>query len=244
MRNLLLQDLLLGLNDLLDKRVPTLRSSAAGRLYEPLLVSQRDAIQALPEPLRVGEPLAEDLGEMDVRHDSFGGAVYFVTEAYIRLEAYEPELARRARAIRETFVPSLAELRATYPTEAAAAIRRAPKLEAMKAELEAFPVLGGTLYTWVKEHIEAGKRLDQLTSERASVRAETASDRGPAGVLRSATVGLLGRARAAMADELAANATLPRNLVEQTFGYFDELSLTRAGKAKPAKSTGNTPVEG
>ena len=47
-----------------------------------------------------------------------------------------------------------------------------------------------------------------------------------------------------MADELAANATLPRNLVEQTFGYFDELSLTRAGKAKPAKSTGNTPVEG
>lgn len=239
MRNLLLTDLLLGLNDLLDKRGTTLRSSAAGRLYEPLLVSQRDAIEALPESLRGGEPLADALGAMDLRHDSFGSAVYFLTEAHIRLEPFEPELARRARAIRDAFVPTLSELRATYPTEAAAAIRRAPKLEAMKAELEAFPVMGGTLYTWVKEHIEAGKRLDQLTSERATVRAETASDRGPAGGLRSATIGLLGRARAAMTDELAANTTLPRNLVEETFGYFDELSLTRAGKEKPAKEKPN-----
>jgi hypothetical protein len=244
MRNLLLADLLLGLNDLLDHRITTLRSSATGRLYEPLLVSQRDAIQALPEPLRAGEPLAEDLGAMDVRHDSFGSAVYFITEAYLRLEAYEPAFASRARAIRDAFVPSLAELRAAYPTEAAAAIRRAPKLEAMKAELEAFPVLGGSLYSWVKEYVEAGKRLDQLTSERASVRAETASDRGPAGALRGAMIGLLGRARAAMADELAANTTLPRNLVEQTFGYFDELSVTRARKTKPAESVGSTPVEG
>jgi len=31
---------------------------------------------------------------------------------------------------------------------------------------------------------------------------------------------------AANSDEPATNATLPRNLVEQTFGYFDESSLT------------------
>ncbi len=127
---------------------------------------------------------------------------------------------------------------------AAAAIRRAPKLEAMKAELEAFPVLGSSLYSWMKEYVQTEIQLEQLTSERASVRAETASDQGPAGALRSATIGLLGRARAAMVDELAANTTLSRNLVEQTFGYFDELSLTRARKTKPVESAGNTPVEG
>lgn len=48
----------------------------------------------------------------------------------------------------------------------------------MKAELKAFSVLGGTLYTRRKEHIEAGKGLDQLTSERAVLRAETATGQG------------------------------------------------------------------
>ena len=239
MRNLLLADLLLGLNDLLGKRINTLRSSATGRMYEPLFVAQRDAIQQLPESVRVGVPLAEELGLKDTRHDAFGAAVYFITEAYIRLEAYEPEQARRAKAIRDAFIPVLSELRASYPTEAAAATRRAPKMEAMKAELDAFPVLGGTLHAWVKEFVESGKQLEQLYSDRATARAETAADRGPAGALRGQTIGLLTRARTMMMDELEANKALPRNLAEQTLGYFDELSLTRAGKSQPTK-----PVEG
>lgn len=234
MRNLLLADLLLGLNDLLGKRVTTLRASAAGRMYEPLFIAQRDAIEALPEPMRSTEPLAEDLGAKDLRHDAFGAAVYFMTEAYLRLEAYMPDQARRAKAIREAFVPSLSELRVPYATEAAAAIRREPKVAEMKPELEAFPVMGGNLHTWVQEHVEAGKQLDALYSERAKLKAETESDRGPAGALRGATIGLIGRARAAMADELTANKALPRNLVDQTFGYFDELSLART-PGKPAK---------
>jgi hypothetical protein len=242
MRNLLLNDLLLGLNDLLGKRTTTLRSSAAGRMYEPLFVAQRDAIEQLPESVRAGLPLAEELGLKDTRHDAFGAAVYFMTEAYLRLEAYEPEHARRAKAIRDAFIPVLSELRASYPTEAAAAIRRAPTLEAMKAGLEAFPVMGGTLHAWVKEYIESGKQLDQLYSERATARAETVADRGPAGALRGQTIGLLTRARTMMMDELEANKALPRNLAEQTFGYFDELSLTRAGK--PAKPQEDKPVEG
>ncbi len=244
MRNLLLDDLLLGLNDLLGKRINTLRSSATGRMYEPLFVAQRDAIQQLPESVRVGVPLAEELGLKDTRHDAFGAAVYFITEAYIRLEAYEPEQARRAKAIRDAFIPVLSELRASYPTEAAAATRRAPKMEAMKADLDAFPVLGGTLHAWVKEYVEAGKQLEQLYSDRATARAETAADRGPAGALRGQTIGLLTRARTMMMDELEANKALPRNLAEQTLGYFDELSLTRAGKSQPAKPQEDKPVEG
>jgi hypothetical protein len=55
---------------------------------------------------------------------------------------------------------------------------------------------------------------------------------------------LLGRARAAMADELTANKALPPNLVDQTFGYFDELSLTRTTNTKPVKPKGDKPVEG
>jgi len=53
--------------------------------------------------------------------------------------------------------------------------------------------------------MDAGKQLADLTSERASVRAETDSDRGPAGSLRGGTIGLVGRGRAAVGDELQAN---------------------------------------
>ncbi len=247
MRNLLLEDLLLGLNDLLDKRVALLRSSATGRTYEPLLVAQRDAIQALPEAARHGAPLAEQLAEKDARHDAFGAAIYYMTEAYLRLEAYEPDAAARARAVREAFIPALSELRASYPTEAAAATRRTPKLDTMKAELKQFPVMGGTLYKWVKEYVKAGKELEELYSDRSMARAERPSDRGPAGTLRGQTIGLLTRARAMMQDELEANKDLPRDLVERTFGYFDELSLTRASKTsggKKAKAREDKPANG
>ena len=117
------------------------------------------------------------------------------------------------------------------------ACARDPKLEEKKAELEALPVVGGTAYDWVKQHIEAGERLNDLASERAAVRAETPSDRGPAGMLRGATIGLIGRARMAMTDELLADKSLPRNLVEQTFGYFDELARMRTPPSKPTDNS-------
>ena len=58
-------------------------------------------------------------------------------------------------------------------------------------------------------------------------------------MLRVSTIGLLGRARASLADELDAKAALPRNLDARIFGYFDELASMR-GKSGSGGSGGGS----
>jgi F0F1-type ATP synthase membrane subunit b/b' len=60
--------------------------------------------------------------------------------------------------------------------------------------------------------------------------------RAAAGTLRSQTVGLLNRARAAIADDVAQNEKLPRDLDGQIFGYLDELEERREAAARAAKA--------
>lgn len=233
MRNLLLEDLKLGLDDLFGKREAHLLKSATGRTYAPLLRKKRDEITALPEELVGGKPLAQQLASEDGVHDSYGGALYLVLEAYRRLSPYEPELAELAEKLEQALIPGLDELRATYATETAAAKKRLEKLAALQADLARFPTAGGkTLHDWTKRYLEAGSRLDDLLSKRADVAARDSGDRSDAAVLRTVTIGLISRARAALADELDADGALERNLDALVFGYFDELAAMRE---KPAE---------
>ncbi|MCU0689811.1 MAG: hypothetical protein MUF54_00280 [Polyangiaceae bacterium] len=241
MGNLLLQDLQLGLNDLLTKREQLLLSCSTGMTYAPLFRARRDAIEALPDVLVGRRPLAGSLAERDACHDAYGAAVYHLSEAYVRLASYEPEFAAEAQRIRAALVPSLAGLRISFAGEAVAAQNRLKKLSDLKPLLESFPVKGGNLYRWATQYLEAGVSLDELMSSRADATATTDADRRIAGVLRSETLGLLARARAALGDELQANVSLPRNLDAAVFGYFDELaamrdrSASRGDDGAPAK---------
>lgn len=228
-RLLNLSDLKLGLDDLHDKREKSLVSSATGKSYEPMLSTRRTAINALPAALTGGKPLAVELGEADVLHDGIGISVWYMTESYFRNPNTPTELLDAAKRIRAAFIPALLELSASYASEAEAAIKRQPLLKTLKADLKMFPIAGGlTMYDWVSDFLAAGQSLHEMLSNRADV---DDTGRKDAGKLRTTTIGLLNRCRAALADEMDDNAKLPRNLDQQVFAYFDELETMRASAA-------------
>lgn len=227
-----LGDLKLALRDIIGKRHAAVASTLAGRLYLPRLEAHLDQIEALPASLTSGRPLAEELGAEDVIHDGWGGAVYYMTEAYLRLPlpAHAP-LREAASRVRAAFIPRLAELKKPYPDEAHAAAERAPTVAGHKPDLKQFPVHGGTLESWVTAFISSGKRIDELLSARGDV---GAPDRSAAAGLRSGTIGLLGRFRDALADELDADPAALREKDAQIFGYYDELVRLRASQGEGA----------
>ena len=57
--------------------------------------------------------------------------------------------------------------------------------------------------------------------------------------MRSATIGLLARFRQALADEVAAKPSLPRDLESKVFAYFDQLEANRAAR----KGKADTPEQ-
>jgi hypothetical protein len=232
LRLLTLSDLKLGLDDLYTKRHKSLVSSATGKSYEPMLSKRHTSIDALPAALLGGKPLAVELGETDNLHDGLGYAVWHYTEAYFRNPKTPTEQLDAAKRIRAAFIPTLVELSASYATEAEAAIQRKPSLKTLKADLKMFPVADGlTLLDWVSDFLDAGQSLHELLSSRADV---DDTGRKDAGTLRSTTIGLLNRCRSAIADELADDAKLPRNLDQQVFAYFDELESMRAASLAAA----------
>jgi hypothetical protein len=243
MRNLTLGDLKLGLNDLLEKRAADLKACQAGALYAPMLTTKREAIDALPEALTGGRPLAAQLAEADVRHDGYGGAVWHLTEAILRHPDLPAKVVNAAERVREAFIPSLSVLKESYADQAAAAKANRASLKELEGELKAIDVPGGkTLYTWVSAFLKEGDNLDTLLSDRATSGAGAGEGAKDAGGLRGGTIGMLGRFRAAVADEVTSNPKLPKNLDGRLFGYFDELSQARAKQSKAAKGA-KTPEE-
>ena len=84
---------------------------------------------------------------------------------------------------------------------------------------------------------EALWKLSTLLSMRGDIDTKA---RKAASKLRSETVGLLNRLRAALADDIAVNPSLPRDLDAQLFGYFDVLEAQRktANAANKAEAAG------
>ncbi len=86
--------------------------------------------------------------------------------------------------------------------EASAALDHRPELAKLKGQAKAVEVPGGgTLYDWVKAFLGAGDEIDKLLRERAKLLASGPNAAGT-GPLREATVGLLGRFREALRDEI------------------------------------------
>lgn len=168
----------------------------------------------------------------DTLHDGLGGAIWFMTEAYLRSPVVSPQVADTARRIRATFIPALNELNATYATEAHAALQRKELLEQHRDALESLPVAENkTMFDWTKAFVEAGERLHQLLSDRADA---AEGSRKEAGALRAGTIGMLNRLRGTLADEVEHDPALPRDLDDQVFGYFDVKNLARRRGGLPS----------
>lgn len=235
MRNLTLGDLKLALRDLLGDRVTELRLSATGKLYEPRLRAKQHQIEAIPEAAGSQAPLAKELGEADVRHDGFGGASHYLCRAIEAHPTLPASLKQAAADAQKAFVPHLEILRASYPDEAAAALDKRPELVRLKAELKSIATPGGgTLLDWITSFITAGDDIDQLLRERAT-RLATGENAAASGPLRGATIGLLGRFRDALGDEIHEDsAKLPEGYDARLFAYIDKLNDDRIARARAA----------
>ncbi len=242
MYRLTLGDIKLALDDLLVVRVEDLKQSAFGGLYLPLLTAKKKAIDALPEAMTSGLPLAAQLAETDVDHDGLGGAVWFIVEAVLRHPTLTPALRTAAVAIRTAFVPELAVLRKPHADEAAAAYNHRADLTRLEGELKSITVPGGqTLYLWVSDFLDKGDHLGSLLALRGQAQAGAESAKQAAS-LRAEAIGLLGRLRSSIQDEVAGGATLPEKYEAKLFATFDELSKRRdeaaQRKAAVAKAAG------
>jgi hypothetical protein len=243
MRARILSDLRLGLSDMLEKRDGPLKQTAAGKLYKPRLIKVLEAISALPPAVTEGRPLAEALAVTDGVHDGYGSALWHYTEAILRAPGVDPESRAAAERIRAAFIPELVQLRASYATEAAAAVDRRPKLAERKEDLRRFPLPGKrTLASWAEGFITHGEQLLALLTERANVSA-LADDggRSAAGALRGQAIGLLQRLRVALADEFADDPAKLREVDKALFSFVDQLAEDR--EAALRRQTGSLEAE-
>ncbi|MDI1444296.1 hypothetical protein [Polyangium sp. 6x1] len=244
MRHLSLGDLLLGLRNLATERQTDLHLSGTGKLYSKKLAKLQAQIEELPDSMRGGRPLAQQLGDKDDEHDGFGESIYYFTEVILRLPTAPPEMKEAAQRVRDAFVPKLSTLRASYADEAAAASRKRQALDTRKADLQSFVVpfpAGGTLHDWASAFVDAGEALDKLLHNRSLLGNDGLS--APAIKVRAITLGVLSRFRAALVDEIEEDHGLPRDLEARIFGYFDQLEAMReqaaAGRVKkPASAEG------
>jgi hypothetical protein len=240
MRNLTMTDLRLGLADLFDKRGDTLKATQTGKLYGPILAAKRKAIDGVlaASAASARSSTTGDIGEIDELHDGLGAAVWHYTEAAIRHPFLDAETRAAARRVREAFIPDLGLLRDSYAHEAAAAQQNRPKLAELEADLRRLSTPDGkTLYDWVSAFLDQADRLSRQLSARSQATGYEAFRQHTA--LRVTTIGLLGRFRAALRDELAEHPALPRDLDARTFSYFDDLVRHRdaATQATPPAGT-------
>jgi hypothetical protein len=232
-----LGDLKLALRDLVDERGEELRLSATGKMYEPRLRAKKKEIEAIPDAAGSNAPFARELGETDVRHDGFGAAIFYLAKAVEAHPTLAASLKEAAATVRKSFVPELDILRAPYADEASAALDNRPELEKLKQELKSITVPGGsTLHAWVKSFVDAGDEIDALLRKRAELLA-TGENAAATGPLRGATIGLLGRFREALRDEIQEEGSkLPADHEARLFSYVDKLNADRE-RAVRARAT-------
>jgi hypothetical protein len=247
MRNLTIGDLKLALRDLLGPNLAQLQLTQTGKLYENRLRAKQQALEDIPDPALRTAPLADALSAKDAHHDGIGSAVHYLClaiEAHPQLAA---SLKQAARETREAFVPQLSVLRRPYADEAAAALdHEANGLPRLESAMQTIDVPGGgTLDGWVTAFVQTGHGIDALLRERAKL-VHTGENAAIAGPLRSATVGLLGRFRDALRDEIEeAGSVVPQTHEAVLFAYIDQLAAQRAHATttQPSGATPETPSE-
>ena len=228
MRNLTLLDLSLGLKDLLTTRRADLDSSAIGKEYAPQLTTRLVQIENVAEHKKE-RANATELSGADSNYDGFGQGIWFYTGAVLVTPSMSDAARGAALRVREAFVPERSVLANTYAEEAGHAKKNRPKVAELENDLKSLPVPDGkTLFDWVNGFLDAGDSLDKLLSDRSTAEASPTGT-SPA-ALRATTIGILGRLREALRDEVATNDALARDLEQRIFAYIDELSDRRARK--------------
>lgn len=244
MKYLTADDVFLVLGDMLTVRKADLELSGIGKIYSGFFASRRAEYEALPEYQRGERVHATALANVDINHDAFGTGIWFYTEA-VRITPDVSAAARdAAMRVRAAFIPERDRLGDSYATEAATAQRNRPKLDELKDDLKLLPVPDGkSLLDWVKSFVDTGDELNRLLSDRSTT--EASRDGKAASELRVKTIGLFGRLRHALRDEIAENPALPRDLEARVFAYIDELAARRE-QNKPNDPTPpvNTPKTG
>jgi hypothetical protein len=235
-----ISDVNLFLDDFVNgERKALLSQAPCGRTYTVLLTGKHQEIQKLPPALIRARPLADELDSTDEVHDGYGSFMWYSMNGYVRLPEDPPEVVQEAKQVMTSFIPELAELKASYADEASKAAERLPKLKEHEAILRKFPVRGDrTLYDIVEKFLQAGVRLSGLLSERAKLNAEKLEnideDQSSAVKLLGETMRLIKDCRASLANDLKVDANLPRNLDALVFGFLDEL-ITRREEARRTK---------
>lgn len=225
-----LNDLELALKDFFEQQAALFATTETGKFYGPKLAKKKQELDALPDAIKGGRPLADELGDADARHDGVGSAIWYFTEAVLRHPFLSEAIKQAALRIRNAFVESLGVLRAPLATEASAAQKNRPLRKDLEAELKMFVMPGApstTLDDWVGDFLEAGDEIGMLLRERAATEAAAAGAE-KAKVFRTSLISLLVHIRDALGDEVEENQALPRNLDATLFGYFDKLEQMRA----------------
>lgn len=247
MRALLLSDVELSLRHLLVEKNATLQNTAAGRLYVPRLTAYRSMITALPESDLERRQLVATMVRTDSQYNASGAAIWHYIESVLRAPDIPPKERSAAVQIREAFVPQLSILNLSYATKAAHAEQRRPRISELAIELERFSVPGhSTLAAWVESFVSAGEALGEQLVVRAKLH-PTGGLRAEAPRLRTETIGLLMRLRAALADEFADDPATLREYDAELFGFIDELVARReqslSRRATPAEEDPEVEVD-
>jgi hypothetical protein len=232
MQNLHTEDLFLVTRDMLSERAPDIRLLFGGALYLAQLQAASEALDAALQQEATALPLTQELANLDDRHDNFARAIARICEAHALSPSSTPATLARVERIRAALVPSAQELTAPYTEEAALAVTRAPKLEALRPDLEAIPVGdGATLFDWASSFIQAGLDIERLIFERAT-QTPTPPPRGNNPT--SQAMSLLSRLRRGIRDELALRPDLPRDLEARIFVQLDAQQQRRQQAQAPA----------
>jgi hypothetical protein len=232
-------DLLMVLTDFFCGKLALLEKTLAFRIFCVILREHEKMLSSVKDVAdRV--PLAQELREAEVRHDQAAKAVHYCCKGLLRVARLDDGKRALVENVLNTFIPKLSVLKQSYEDKAAAASKARGVLEKMRPGLEALEVTSGiTLFEMVSSFLNAGEQIGALLLSRAETEAEDEAGRTKqVAALRSRTIGLLGRFREALQQEIASNPELPRDLESRVFALYDHLSERRAERhPKPASPT-------
>lgn len=202
-------------------RADILRASVNAPMYLAAIDHDLAELDTIPGAYTEDAAIGAGLAAEDQRHDGYGAATWFRFESELRLPTLTAERRAALEAARADLTPSLASFRATLARQAADTREKQPALERHRATLESLPTTDGTVFDWVKQHIDAGLRIEALLAERALAEGASAGDRRRVVTLRSHLVSLINAFRQALAQEADLRAEVPENAVAIVFSALD-----------------------
>lgn len=212
------------------------------QLFGPILRDQHSALLKLPPALvSEGKALAAELREADAEHDGTYRAIYHLLRAYQELPDAASGAQAKAKALQQALVPDLGLTRASYADEAHAVVARQARVQPLDANLDAFPVEGGTLRGWVERLDASAHKLAELLALRAHKDVDNlpAGVVGEAAALRGNILGTLQHFRDALRAELRQKPHLPADAEWRVFQMLDNLAQSRSAASARADAKAN-----